>query len=141
MLKVSKVGKINFQYNLWLVVILALGFYACKRSIRQQTNREYDAKLVQVLRKLEHRYADRKVRINTWDQKSDAYQDLSVLDEESRIVKTLTIGDSVKFVGLDLSQPDYIRAKILIQDSKTGYIPYWKIEEFEPAVRADPDLK
>jgi len=141
MMKISKLRKIGFKYNLCLIVFLLLGFFACKRSIHLQTNREYDDKLVKVLRKLEHRYADKKVRVNTWDPKLDAYQDLSVLDEESRTVETLTIGDSVKFVGLDLSQTDGIRAKILIQDQKTGYIPYWKVEEFEPAMRIDPDLK
>ncbi len=140
-MKISKLRKIGFKYNLCLIVFLLLGFFACKRSIHLQTNREYDDKLVKVLRKLEHRYADKKVRVNTWDPKLDAYQDLSVLDEESRTVETLTIGDSVKFVGLDLSQTDGIRAKILIQDQKTGYIPYWKVEEFEPAMRIDPDLK
>lgn len=140
-MKISKLKKLGFKYNLCLIVFLLLGFFACKRSIHLQTNREYDDKLVQVLRKLEHRYTDKKVRINTWDPKLDAYQDLSVLDEESRTVETLTIGDSVKFVGLDLSQTDGIRAEILIQDQKTGYIPYWKVEEFEPALRVDPDLK
>lgn len=140
-MKIFKLKKLSFKYNLCLIVFLLLGFFACKRSIPQQTNREYDAKLVQVLRKLEHHYTDKKVRINTWDSKLDAYQDLPVLDEESRTVETLTIGDSVQFVGLDLSQSDGIRAKILIQDQKTGYIPYWKVEEFEPAMRIDPDLK
>lgn len=140
-LKTSKPKNLNFTYYLWLIVFFTLGFFACKRSIHHQTNREYDAKLVQVLRKLEHQYADKKVRINTWDQKLDAYQDLSVLDDESKTADTLTIGDSVEFVGLDLSQPDGIRAKILIQDHKTGYIPYFKVEEFEPAMRIDPDLK
>ncbi len=140
-MKISKLKNISFKYNLCLIVFLLLGFFACKRSISQQTNREYDTRLVQVLKKLEHRYTDKKVRVNTWDPKLDAYQDLPVLDEESSTVETLTIGDSVQFVGLDLSQPDGIRAKILTQNQKTGYIPYWKVEEFEPAVRIDPDLK
>lgn len=105
------------------------------------TNREYDTKLVQLLRKLEHHYADKKVRINTWDQQLDAYQDLDVLNDDNKKIQTLTIGDSVEFVGLDLSQPDGIRAEIKIQENNTGYIPYWKVEEFEPAIRLDPDLR
>lgn len=135
-----KVRKQIFSYLLVLTFMLIVGFLSCKRSIFHKTNREYDAKLVKALRTLEHRYADKKVRINTWDQKSDAYLDLDVLNEENQPIQTLTIGDSVKFVSLDLSQPDGIRAEIKIADNN-GYIPYWKIEEFEPAISLDPDLR
>ncbi len=123
-----------------LILILIVGFLSCKRSIFHKNNREYDAKLVKALQNLEHRYAGKKVRINTWDQKADAYLDLDVLDEDNQPTQTLTIGDSVQFVSLDLSQPDGIRAKIKAFNSN-GYIPYWKIEEFEPAISLDPDLK
>jgi hypothetical protein len=123
------------------ILLLALGFFACKRSIHPQTQREYDAKLVHTLRTLEHRYVLKKVRVNTWDPKTDAYQDLLVLNEENQPAKTLTIGDSIVFVALDLGQPDGIRAEIKLQNNVNGYIPYWKIEEFEPAARIDPDLK
>ncbi|RYY08166.1 MAG: hypothetical protein EOP43_00915 [Sphingobacteriaceae bacterium] len=135
-----KVTKQNIHYTLVLTFLLIVGFLSCKRSIFNKNNRQYDAKLVKALRSLEHRYADKKVRINTWDQKSDAYVDLDVLNENNQTIQILTIGDSVKFKSLDFTQPDGIRAEIKIADNN-GYIPYWKIEEFEPAVVLDPDLK
>lgn len=125
--------------KLILIILLTIGFLSCKRSMFHNTNREYDAKLVKVLRKLEHRYAEKKIRINTWDQKSDAYLDLPVLNEDNKTIQTLTIGDSVEFTGLDLSQPDGIRAVIKVQNNM-GFIPYWKIEELESATKFDPDL-
>lgn len=109
--------------------------------MQHQTNREYDAKLVRALQKLEHKYADKKVRINTWDKKTEAYQDIRILDEDQQLSETLTIGDSVQFVAIDLSQSDGIRAEIKFQNNHSGYIPYFKIEEFEPAIKLDPDLK
>ena len=126
----------------WLIIMLMLvaGFLSCKRSIFKNNNRVYDAKLVKVLKKLEHRYRNNKVRINTWDTQADAYQDLAVLDADNQTIQTLTIGDSVQFVGLDFNQPDGIRATIKVSDTN-GYIPYWKIEEFDPATQFDPDLK
>ncbi|MVN22456.1 hypothetical protein [Mucilaginibacter arboris] len=127
--------------KLLFILLIILGFLSCKRSIHQQTPPEYDTNLVHTLRKLEQRYADKKVRINTWDKKADAYQDIPVLDDDQQITGTLTIGDSVKFIAIDLGQPDGIRAAIKLPDNKTGYIQYWKIEEFEPAARIDPDLK
>lgn len=130
----------HVKYKSVMFAFFIVGFLSCKRSILHHTNREYDAKLVRILRKLEHRYADKKVRINTWDTKSDAYQDLPVLNEDNKEIQTLTIGDSVEFTGLDLNQPDGIRAEIKSQNNK-GYIPYWKVEEFEPAIRFDPDLQ
>ena len=135
-----KVIKQKFGYILVMIFLITAGFLSCKRSILHHNNRKYDTKLVKVLRKLEYRYADKKVRINTWDQKSDAYQDLDVLDEDNKSIQTLTIGDSVKFIRLDFSQPEGIRAAIKIANNN-GYIPYWKIEEFEPAIILDPDLK
>lgn len=135
-----KVKKQSFNYILVLTFLLLIGFLSCKRSILHHTNREYDAKLVKTLRKLEQQYAEKKVRINTWDQKSDAYLDLDVINDDNKPIQALTIGDSVKFVSLDLSQPDGIRAEVKVQN-ENGYIPYWKIEEFEPAVPLDPDLQ
>lgn len=135
-MKISKV----INYKLFIIVFLMIGILGCKRSIFPNNNRTYDAKLVKILKKLEHHYINHKVRINTWDQQADAYQDLSVLDENDTTIQTLTIGDSVQFVGLDFNRPDGIRAEIKTLD-KNGYIPYWKIEEFEPAIRFDPDLK
>lgn len=124
-----------------LVCFLTLGFLSCKRSRQHQTKREYDARLVRILQKLEHKYADKKVRINTWDKKTDAYQDIQILDENQQLSETLTIGDSVLFVAIDLSQSDGIRAEIKLENNHTGFIPYFKIEEFEPAIKSDPDLK
>ncbi|RYY07707.1 MAG: hypothetical protein EOP43_02440 [Sphingobacteriaceae bacterium] len=136
---VIKVSKVTSCRSVFILLLLT-GFLSCKRSIFKNNNRIYDAKLVKVLKKLEHRYHKNKVRINTWDQQADAYQDLPVLDENNKTIQTLTIGDSVQFVGLDFEQPDGIRAAIKVSDSN-GYIPYWKVEEFEPAIRFDPDLK
>lgn len=136
---IMKISKVS-SCKLILILLLMIGFLACKRSIFKDNYRVYDAKLVKVLRKLEHRYTNHKIRINTWDQQADAYQDLPVLDENNKTIQTLTIGDSVQFVGLDFNQADGIRAEIKVLDNN-GYIPYWKVEEFEPAVRFDPDLK
>jgi hypothetical protein len=124
-----------------LFFFITLGFLACKRSMHQQLQREYDAKLVRVLKKLEQKYADKKVRINTWDKKADAYLDILVSNEDEQAAETLTIGDSVQFISIDLSQTDGIRAEIKLQNNSMGYIPYSKVEEFEPATRIDPDLK
>ncbi|RYX80957.1 hypothetical protein EON73_05085 [bacterium] len=140
MIERSQAGNCKLGYKFILGFLLILGFLSCKRSIFNHTSREYDAKLVQTLKKLEHRYADKKIRINTWDQKSDAYLDLPVLNEDNKTIQTVTIGDSIVFTGLDLSQSDGIRAAVKIQNN-TGFIPYWKIEEFEPAMQFDPDLK
>lgn len=129
------------MYKFIVFIFFTLGFLSCKRSMQHQTNREYDAKLVRTLQKLEHKYANKKVRINTWDKKSDAYQDIQILDNNEKLSETLTIGDSVQFVAIDLSQSDGIRAEIKLQNNHTGFIPYFKIEEFEPAIRFDPDLK
>ncbi len=128
-------------YNFIFLCLLVVVFFACKRSIHQQTQREYDTRLVAALQKLAQKYADKKVRINTWDKKADAYQDFMIVNDEEQLTETLTIGDSVQFIAIDLSQPDGIRAEIKSQNDKTGYIPYFKIEEFEPAVLIDPDLK
>ncbi|RYE29314.1 MAG: hypothetical protein EOP42_14650 [Sphingobacteriaceae bacterium] len=133
-------GSGKLGYKAVLLILLILGFLSCKRSIFKHTGREYDAKLVWTLKKLEKHYANKKIRINTWDQQADAYQDLAVLNEENKLIQILTIGDSVEFSGLDLSQPDGIRAAVKIQNN-IGFIPYWKIEEFEPATKFDPDLK
>ena len=128
-------------YKFLFVFFIALGFLACKRSIHLQTQREYDTRLVSKLRLLEKKYADKKVRINTWDKEADAYHDLQVVDEDEQKTETLTIGDSVKFVAIDVSQADGIRAEIKLQNNSKGFIPYSKIEEFEPAIEIDPDLK
>jgi hypothetical protein len=124
-----------------LFFLIMLCFFACKRSIHQQLQREYDIKLVQTLKKLERQYADKKVRINTWDKKRDAYQDIQVLNDDDQIAQTLTIGDSIQFIAIDLSHTDGIRAEVKLQDNSIGHIPYSKVEEFEPATRFDPDLK
>ncbi|MGI4021086.1 MAG: hypothetical protein ACRYFA_06240 [Janthinobacterium lividum] len=109
--------------------------------MQHQTNREYDVSLVRALQKLERKYANKKVRINTWEKQTDAYQDIQILDENEKLSETLTIGDSVQFIAIDLSQSDGIRAEIKLQNAHTGYIPYFKVEEFEPATKLDPDLK
>ncbi|RYY06640.1 MAG: hypothetical protein EOP43_05710 [Sphingobacteriaceae bacterium] len=129
------------MYKFIFFICLTLGFLSCKRSMQHQTNREYDAKLVRALQKLERKYANKKVRINTWDKQTDAYQDIQTLDENDKLAEILTIGDSVQFVTIDLSQSDGIRAEIKLKNNHTGYIPYFKIEEFEPAIKFDPDLK
>lgn len=121
-------------------MLTALGFLSCKRSTQQQTERAYNADLINTLRKLEQKYTDKKVRINTWDRKADAYLDIQVLNDDEQIIKKLTIGDSVKFIAIDMRQPGGIRAKIKVSDNSIGYIPYSKIEEFEPATATDPDL-
>lgn len=105
-------------------------------------HRDYDPKLIKTLNKLEHKYADKKVRINTWNKKADAYEDIDIMDEEEVFVKqTLTIGDSVQFIAIDRSHANGILAKIKFKNNRTGYIPYFCVEEFEPAVVVDPDLK
>lgn len=130
-----------FMYKFIFIMLITLGFLSCKRSNHQQIQREYDGHLIQTLRKLEQKYAGKKVRVNTWDTKTDAYQDIYILDENQQPTEKLTIGDSVKFVGIDLSQADGIRAEIKLLNNKIGYIPYHNIEEFEPATKTDPDLK
>lgn len=134
--------KINKRRVLVLssIFIILLGFFACKRSIFKRAENNYDEKLVKTLKRLENKYVDKKVRINTWDNKAGAYQDVQVLNEDNEKISTLTIGDSVKFIGIDLSQPDGIRAEIKLENNSRGYIPYWEVEEFEPALRIDPDL-
>ena len=122
------------------IFLIILGFFACKRSIFKNNNPTYDEKLVDTLKKLEVKYADKKVRINTWDKKANAYQDIQVLDEDDQKIATLTIGDSVKFIAIDSSRPDGIRAEIKLGNNSSGYIPYWEVEEFEPAARIDSDL-
>lgn len=122
------------------ILLFILGFLSCKRSILQQSQWEYDPKLVRTLNKLERKFADRKIRINTWDKQADAYQDIQVLDDDQQTLQTLTIGDSVKFIKVDFSRPDGIRAEIRLNNNSTGFIPYNKIEEFYPAVQVDPDL-
>lgn len=109
--------------------------------MRQQSQPEYDENLVRSLQTLKQKYEDKKVRINTWDKKNKAYLDIQVLNEDHQAVGTLTIGDSVKFVTIDMNRPEGIQAKIKLENNVTGYIPYAKVEEFEPATRIDPDLK
>ncbi len=121
--------------------LLIIGFSSCKRSTQQQTHRDYDERLIQSLQTLEQKYADKKVRINTWDKKADAYLDIQVLNKDQQPTETLTIGDSVKFIGIDLESPAGIQAKIKLKNNDIGYIPYSKVEEFEPATHIDPDLK
>jgi len=124
-----------------LILLLAHLFFACKRSIHTQEHREYDNKLIHTLTKLEQKYADKKVRINTWDNKAGAYQDIRVLNDDGQsTTTTLTIGDSVKFMAIDVGKPDGIQAKIKLKNNVTGYIPYANIEEFESAAAIDPDL-
>jgi len=124
-----------------LILLLAHLFFACKRSIRSQAHREYDNKLIHTLTKLEQKYADKKVRINTWDNKAGAYLDIRVLNDDGQFTTTtLTIGDSVKFMAIDVGKPDGIQAKIKLKNNVTGYIPYANIEEFESAAAIDPDL-
>ena len=123
------------------LLMATFGFFACKRSISRQPQDEYDVHFVHTLKKLEQHYVNKKVRINTWDKQADAYQDIEVLNDDKQVAGRLTIGDSVKFIAIDLSQPDGIRAEIKLNNNHTGYIPYFKIEEFEPAAQIDPDLK
>ena len=125
-----------------LILFLSCQIFACKRSINQQSNREYDPVLIQTLDKLKQKYAGKKVRVNTWNKKADAYQDIAVLDaEETPTKQILTIGDSVQFIGIDLNHSDGILAKIRFGNNQTGYILYNYVEEFEPATTIDPDLK
>lgn len=131
----------NLKWILYLLsCVLLIGFFACKRSISSQSKREYEPKLVAELQKLEQKYAGKKVRINTWDKQNDAYTDIQVTDENKQLSRTLTIGDSVELINIDLSKSDGIRAIIKIQDTVTCLIPYSKIEEFEPAIKYDPDI-
>lgn len=126
---------------IWILFLSSL-FFACKRSNSQHLHREYDTKLVQTLNKLKQKYANKKVRVNTWKKKENAYQDIIILDEEGLPSKqTLTIGDSVQLLSIDLNQTDGIRAKIKSKTNLTGYIPYQNVEEFEPATTVDPDLR
>lgn len=105
-------------------------------------HRDYDPQLVKVLNKLEHQYTTRKVRINTWNQSADAYQDIEILNNEEVSTKhTLTIGDSVQFISIDLNHNNGILAKIKFKNNNIGFIPYSYVEEFEPAIAVDPDLK
>ncbi|WP_299287899.1 hypothetical protein [uncultured Mucilaginibacter sp.] len=128
----------------WFVLVLFLSclIFACKRSINQQSHRDYDPILVRTLNKLEQKYADKKVRVNTWNNKAGAYQDIAILDaEELPTKRILTIGDSVQLIGIDLNHTTGILAKIKYSNNQTGYIPYNYVEEFEPAALVDPDLK
>ncbi len=124
-----------------LIILMALGFLSCKRSMQQNAEQQYNINLLTALRKLEQKYQEKKVRVNTWDKKADAYLDIQVLNENREPIKTLTIGDSVKFLAIDAGQENGIQAKIKLENNATGYIPYSNIEEFEPATRIDPDLK
>ena len=125
-----------------LILFLSCLIFACKRSTNQHLHRDYDPILVQTLNKLEQKYADKKVRVNTWNNKAGAYQDIAILDaEELPTKRILTIGDSVQLIGIDLNHTTGILAKIKYSNNQTGYIPYNYVEEFEPAALIDPDLK
>ena len=134
--------KKKYKVHLILILFLSCLIFACKRSIDKQSHREYDPILVQTLNKLEQKYADKKVRVNTWNNKAGAYQDIAILDAEELPTKqNLTIGDSVQLIGIDLNHTTGILAKIKNSNNQTGYIPYNYVEEFEPAALIDPDLK
>ncbi|MEX8549395.1 MAG: hypothetical protein V5804_17470 [Mucilaginibacter sp.] len=134
--------KKNYPTRFILILFLSCLIFACKRSINQQSHREYDQTLVQTLDKLEQKYANKKVRVNTWNNKAGAYQDIAVLNADELPTKQiLTIGDSVQFIGIDLNHTNGILAKIKYSNNQTGYIPYNYVEEFEPAALIDPDLK
>ena len=134
--------KKKYKVQFILILFLSCLIFACRRSINQQSHREYDPSLVQTLDKLEQKYADKKVRVNTWNNKAGAYQDIAVLNAEELPTKQiLTIGDSVQLIGIDLNHTTCILAKIKYSKNQTGYIPYNYVEEFEPAALIDPDLK
>lgn len=124
-----------------LILFLSCFFFACKRS-NTKLKRDFDPKLIKTLNKLAHQYADKKVRINTWNKNMDAYQDIEILnDNELPTKQTLTIGDSVQFISIDLNHTDVILAKIKYKNKNVGYVPYSYVEEFEPATAIDPDLR